>query len=183
MLRYLLITAFLSGASAATLPLMPAPAKLVATGGKLAIDSGFRVASEGYSDARLQAAIGRLVARVERQTGIPLQANNRVTLRVNCQGRSSEYPVLREDEAYHLRVSSVEALLQANTVTGVLRGLETFAQLIVAGPDGFEVPAVQIEDHPRFPWRGLMFDVARHWMPAPVVERNLDAMAAVKLNV
>ena len=183
MLRYLLITAFLSAASAATLPLMPAPAKLVATGGKLAIDSSFRVASEGYSDARLQAAIGRLVARVERQTGIPLQANNRVTLRVICQGRSNEYPVLREDEAYHLRVSSVEALLQANTVTGVLRGLETFAQLIVAGPDGFEVPAVQIEDHPRFPWRGLMFDVARHWMPAPVVERNLDAMAAVKLNV
>jgi hexosaminidase len=45
------------------------------------------------------------------------------------------------------------------------------------------VAAVHIEDHPRFPWRGLMLDSARHWMPLEVVKRNLDAMAAVKLNV
>ena len=44
-------------------------------------------------------------------------------------------------------------------------------------------PAIHIEDRPRFPWRGLMLDVSRHWMPVEVVERNLDAMAAVKLNV
>ena len=42
---------------------------------------------------------------------------------------------------------------------------------------------MHIEDRPRFPWRGLMLDVSRHWMPVEVVERNLDAMAAVKLNV
>ncbi len=47
----------------------------------------------------------------------------------------------------------------------------------------FQAPAVHIEDHPRFPWRGLMMDVSRHWMPVDVVKRNLDAMAAVKLNV
>ena len=40
-----------------------------------------------------------------------------------------------------------------------------------------------IEDHPRFPWRGLHLDVSRHWMPIEVVKRNLDGMAAVKLNV
>ncbi|HKG14230.1 MAG TPA: family 20 glycosylhydrolase, partial [Pyrinomonadaceae bacterium] len=40
-----------------------------------------------------------------------------------------------------------------------------------------------IHDRPRFPWRGLMLDVARHWMPPAVILRNLDAMAAVKLNV
>jgi hexosaminidase len=45
------------------------------------------------------------------------------------------------------------------------------------------VPALHIEDRPRFPWRGLMLDVSRHWMPMSVVLRNLDAMAAVKLNV
>ena len=42
---------------------------------------------------------------------------------------------------------------------------------------------MRVEDRPRFPWRGLMLDVSRHWMPLAVVERNLDAMAAVKLNV
>jgi hexosaminidase len=40
-----------------------------------------------------------------------------------------------------------------------------------------------IQDHPRFPWRGLHLDVCRHWMPIEVVKRNLDGMAAVKLNV
>jgi hexosaminidase len=45
------------------------------------------------------------------------------------------------------------------------------------------IPCVTIEDQPRFAWRGLMMDVSRHFMPVEVVERNLDAMAAVKLNV
>ena len=42
---------------------------------------------------------------------------------------------------------------------------------------------VDIQDHPRFPWRGLHLDVSRHWMPIEVVKRNIDGMAAVKLNV
>ena len=66
---------------------------------------------------------------------------------------------------------------------GALHGLATFAQSIEPGPDGFQVAAVHIEDRPRFPWRGLMLDACRHWMPVEVVKRNLDAMAAVKLNV
>jgi hexosaminidase len=61
--------------------------------------------------------------------------------------------------------------------------METFAEWIDLGPEGFEARAVHIEDAPRFPWRGLMLDVSRHWMPMEVVLRNLDAMAAVKLNV
>jgi hexosaminidase len=75
------------------------------------------------------------------------------------------------------------ARLKAATVAGALHGLETFAQLVGPGAEGFQVPAIHIEDSPRFPWRGLMLDVSRHWMPVEVVERNLDAMAAVKLNV
>ena len=52
-----------------------------------------------------------------------------------------------------------------------------------SGRTGFGVPAVHIDDQPRFAWRGLMMDVSRHWMPIEVVKRNLDGMAAVKLNV
>jgi hexosaminidase len=48
---------------------------------------------------------------------------------------------------------------------------------------GFAVPGVTIHDSPRFPWRGLMIDVSRRWIPTEVIRRNLDAMAAVKLNV
>ncbi len=75
------------------------------------------------------------------------------------------------------------ATLTANTVVGVLRGLATFEQLVEIGPDGFLCPSVEIFDSPRFSWRGLLIDVCRHWQPMEVVKRNLDGMAAVKLNV
>ena len=68
-------------------------------------------------------------------------------------------------------------------MVGVLRGLATFEQLVEIGPHGFVCPAVDIADSPRFPWRGLLIDVCRHWQPMEVIKRNLDGMAAVKLNV
>ncbi|MGA3186616.1 MAG: family 20 glycosylhydrolase [Bryobacteraceae bacterium] len=160
---------------------MPLPSKVVSAAGKLTIDSSFTAAASGYSDARLQSAIKRFVDRVSRQTGIPMsKVGQKATLSIECREGGSEYPTLGEDEAYVLDVSPLGARLKATNVTGVLRGLETFAQRI--GP-GTNVQSVHIEDHPRFPWRGLMLDVSRHWMPVEVVERNLDAMAAVKLNV
>ena len=64
-----------------------------------------------------------------------------------------------------------------------MRGLETFLQLVQTTSDGFAVPAIAIQDQPRFPWRGLMIDVGRHFIPLDVLKRNLDGMAAVKLNV
>jgi hexosaminidase len=74
-------------------------------------------------------------------------------------------------------------VLKAPTVVGVLRGLETFLQLLEGDREGFYLPAVSIQDRPRFPWRGLLIDIGRHFEPMEVIKRNLDAMAAVKLNV
>ena len=106
------------------------------------------------------------------------------TLRVTCSGRSSAaYPALGEDESYTLDITPDGASIKAVTIDGAMHGLETFAQSIQPGPDGFRAPAMHIEDRPRFAWRGLMMDVSRHFMPVETVERNLDAMAAVKLNV
>ena len=64
-----------------------------------------------------------------------------------------------------------------------MRGLQTFLQLVAADAKGFGAAPVHIEDAPRFPWRGLLFDVTSHFIPIPVIKRNLDGMAAVKLNV
>ena len=90
---------------------------------------------------------------------------------------------LGEDESYRLDVTSSGARLNAPTTLGVMRGLQTFLQLEQTTSAGFAVPAVSIEDNPRFPWRGLMIDVGRHFIPLDVLKRNLDGMAAVKLNV
>ena len=191
MLRPLLLT-LLSTAAAAAPSLMPLPVKVETAPGILAVDGSFSVAATGYTDLRLESALNRFAARVSRQTGIPMLAARppeagRATLRVECAGAPSgpgaEGPPLGEDESYQLDVAPDGARLKAATVAGALHGLETFAQLVVPGAEGFHVPAIHIEDRPRFPWRGLMLDVSRHWMPVEVVERNLDAMAAVKLNV
>src|ERR1035437_3168253 len=189
--QLLLLTCVLGAAQtarAAAPLLMPLPVKVETAPGKLAIDGTFGVAATGYSDRRLELALDRFAARVSRQTGIRMLAarpssGDRATLRVECAARGAEYPSPADNEWYQLDVTPTGARLKAATVAAALHGLETFAQLVAPGPEGFQVPAIHIEDRPRFPWRGLMLDVSRHWMPVEVVERNLDAMAAVKLNV
>ena len=105
------------------------------------------------------------------------------TLVVESGGPGKAVPSVDEDESYSLKVTDRQALLKAPTTIGVLRGLETLLQLLDSDRDGYFIPAVQIQDRPRFPWRGLLIDVARHFQPMDVLKRNLDAMAAVKLNV
>jgi hexosaminidase len=191
MFRLVLMLTLLGSAEAAPAaisPVMPLPVKMEGGAGRLAIDGSFTVLATSYSDVRLESAMRRLAQRVSRQTGIPMLGNkpadpSRATLRVECAGRGSDYPSLEEDESYQLDVTPDSAVVKAATTDGALHGMETFAQLISETADGFQVAAVHIEDRPRFPWRGLMLDVSRHWMPVEVVERNLDAMAAVKLNV
>jgi hexosaminidase len=154
---------------------MPLPWKSVPAAGRLLIDSSFAIEVHGFSDPRIESAAQRFTARVSRQTGIPI-VGGKTALFIDSASSGV-------DESYQLDVSPGKAVLSASTVEGALHGLETFAQLIVPGAAGFEVASMHIEDHPRFPWRGLMIDCARHWIPIEVIERNLDAMAAVKLNV
>ena len=165
--------------------LMPVPAGMTIGAGHLTIDAGFRIAASGYKDARLEAAMRRTETRIFRQCGFTTVAPRRTTLTVQVRGAGASYPDLGEDESYTLDVDPDGARLAAPTVTGALRGLETFVQLIEPGLEApaVHIPALHIEDRPRFAWRGLMLDVSRHWMPVEVVKRNLDAMAAVKLNV
>jgi hexosaminidase len=141
--------------------------------------------NSGTKDPRVEAAIGRLTARVFRQAGLSAihLKSAKPALTVECREPAADVPTLGENESYQLDVTGDGARIVARTCIGAMRGMETFAQLISPGPDGYYAAAVHIEDRPRYPWRGLMLDAARHWMPVAVVERNLDGMAAVKLNV
>jgi hexosaminidase len=104
-------------------------------------------------------------------------------LRIYSEHPSQAIQELGEDESYKLEVTAGSAELRASNTLGVMRGLQTFLQLVHVTPQGFAVSAVVIQDKPRFPWRGLMIDSGRHFMPVDVIKRNLDGMAAVKLNV
>src|SRR5262249_41664083 len=168
--------------------LMPVPASIQFTSGRIAITNAFQVAIRNYSDTRLVSAINRMMVRLSGRTGLTLTPpgasnENQATLLMDCSGPGNTIPAVDENETYQLEVTDRQAQLTAPTVVGALRGLETFLQLLSSDRDGFYLPAVKIQDWPRFQWRGLLIDVARHYEPMEVLKRNLDAMAAVKLNV
>lgn len=174
--------------------LMPVPAALQFGSGRLIIDPSFKIAIHGEDDARLRSGMGRMLRRIEERTGMtfPRDAAAQYVLSgdspaasfsIECAGPGSTVPVLGDDESYTLEVTPTRAVLRAPTVIGALRGFETWLQLLQSDAKGWFVPAVSVQDQPRFPWRGLMIDVARHWQPMDVIKRNLDGMALVKLNV
>jgi hexosaminidase len=166
---------------------MPLPAKVEPGDGLLRIDASFRVAFAGYRESRLERAGIRLERQIQRQTGLVIlrasKSAGTPTLEVTTDHESKAVQELGEDESYTLDVTPAGAKLHAANPLGTLRGLQTFLQLIAITPDGFSAPAAHIEDRPRFPWRGLMIDSARHFIPLDVIKRNLDGMEAVKMNV
>jgi hexosaminidase len=168
--------------------LMPMPAKLQPGFGQLILDPSFSVATTGYTDARLGRAVNRFLNQLRIETGmLPLDMHvvrgPAATLVIHTGHASQPVQRLGEDESYVLEITSSGASLRAPNPLGILHGLETFLQLVENVSSGFVVPAVSIDDQPRFPWRGLMIDVSRHFIPIEVLKRNLDGMAAVKINV
>src|SRR5829696_296731 len=168
--------------------LMPVPASVKFHPERLAVDSSFKVATRGHSDARLLGGISRFMRRLEGRTVLTLAPglapdDQAIPLIINCQGPGKNIPGVGENESYRIDITRRQALLTAPTVVGALRGLETLLQLLDADRNGYFLPGVQIDDQPRFPWRGLLIDVSRHFETMEVLKRNLDAMAAVKLNV
>ncbi len=161
------------------------PASVQAGTGQLPITQSFSVAVTGSQDALLDGEVQRFEEQLSRQTGIPFRAKAGATptLQIHAEKGREAVQKLGEDESYELTVADSGAKLTAPTTLGVLRGLQTFLQLVQITPSGFAAPAVTIKDQPRFPWRGLLIDVSRHFIPIEVLKRNLDGMAAVKMNV
>lgn len=173
-----------------TINVMPYPRTLQAENGKLRITSRFAVGLYGAAkDGKLEDASNRFLRRLNRKTLAyfqqervalnepPTQAT--LTIQVKENGALS----IGTDESYQLSIDPTKVSLTANTTIGALRGLETLLQLVNADAEGYYFPAVKISDAPRFQWRGMMVDVARHFLPLDVLKRNLDAMAIVKMNV
>jgi hexosaminidase len=170
------------------LSLMPVPASVQVQTGRLPITGSFSVVTKGYADSRLRGGIARMTSRLSGRTVVTLPIDlatdeSTAALVVQCERAGAATPSLGEDESYKLEITDKQARLVAPTVVGALRGLETFLQLVQNDRDGYYLPAVKVDDRPRFAWRGLMIDIGRHYQPPEVLKRNLDAMAAVKLNV
>src|SRR5581483_8992789 len=168
--------------------LLPMPVKMDWRGEQNTLDASFRLALTGAKDDRLDRALGRFLKRLEKRTGLhfvsPLSSDpSQASLVIHCQAKGLPVQKVGEDESYSLTFTAGTAKLSAKDPLGVLRGLETFLQLVQPLGTGAWIYGANIQDQPRFPWRGLMIDACRHWMPLEVIERNLDGMAEAKLNV
>jgi hexosaminidase len=177
----------MTSAQQLALNLMPLPAAAQAGSGSMRVDSSFTVALSGYSEPRLDRSAERFLRQLARQTALPVALKPlkiaKATLVIQTDHASKEIQEVGEDESYKLEVTVTGAKLTAPTPLGAMHGLQTFLQLVDVSPDGFAAPAVTIQDQPRFPWRGLMIDSARHFIPLDIIRRNLEGMEAVKMNV
>lgn len=190
---YLLLFTYCSVGSLCTYAqkdLMPVPREFQSRDQRLAITATFRVSVTGHPDRRLYAEASRFIRRLSERTGIFLDGQGYVdsqdTARTAALLISVQRPgklALYEDESYHLEVGAGQVRLNAVTDIGVIRGLETLLQLVSADNTGYYFPGLSVSDGPRFGWRGLLLDVALHFMPVDEIKRTLDGMAAVKMNV
>lgn len=169
--------------------LMPVPHHVQVLNGRFSLDRDFNISLSGKPGNRVLSASTRFLRRLSNRTGLFLAEGYVTSSNLKKKGplnihveRTGEVK-LYEDESYELEVSSGGIKIEAATDLGAMHALETLLQLVEPGQNGYSLPWVKIKDSPRFPWRGLMIDVARHFQPVEVIKRNLDGMAAVKLNV
>jgi hexosaminidase len=118
----------------------------------------------------------------------PKSGSSAKTLSLSLADIKSKYNLTSEqsDEYYSLSVSKDggSVLIVASHPHGLFNGVQTFVQLADKGADGkWRVPAVKIEDYPRFRWRGYMLDTVRHFRPKAEVLRYIDLLAMHKMNV
>ena len=180
---------------------MPWPANISVQSGSIPITADFSisVAGAGAKDPRVTLAVNRIWSRLARQTGQfirphLLPTSEGATLSIIVEQRDHKPPQrLGDEERYSLEAANGRIRISADYPLGALRGIETFLQAVqqnvaeagssTSTSPGFSMSNLQIQDAPRFPWRGLSLDVSRHFIPADEIKRTIDGLAAVKLNV
>lgn len=164
--------------------------------GELRLSSKIEFSFEGFSDQRKKFQAKRLELHLTRIAKHKISlidlANNKkqtpdnATLKVIVRDQESDLlvPQLNNDESYQLEINQEGITLNANTVFGAQHGLTTLIQLAANHFDNqLILPHATITDAPRFAWRGLLIDSARHFLSTDTIKRQLNTMASAKLNV
>ena len=153
-----------------TLPaVVPAPASLEQSAGAFGLSETTRI--EGEADA-----VAALSSLIEARTGMRLTADGdgpAVTLRIERGGPAESYALVADEAS--VTITGADA-------AGLFYGVQTLAQLIAHDTDAWTVPAVTIHDTPRFAYRGVMLDVARHFHSVEAVKAYIDHAAGLKFN-
>ena len=170
--------------------LMPLPREVSRGVGELVVGPKFRIEVEAdSSDQMILEAVDRCRQSFEEGTGLSIPVKF-VEPRTGSEAGALLIVVhqpagmrMGVDERYTLRIAASGARLEAETGIGAVRGMATLRQWVRWDGKKLSLPVVEMDDAPRYEWRGLMIDVARHFIPIEVLKRNIDAMELVKLNV
>ncbi|HEU4655826.1 MAG TPA: beta-N-acetylhexosaminidase, partial [Steroidobacteraceae bacterium] len=172
-------------ASAAPPAIIPAPKSMTVQSGQFIVTPGTLVSFPDGSAA--QAAADYFIDEMQRTRGLTLRAEaselakeNVIRFDLAPAGSSGG------EEDYSLNVSPQRIVISAADSRGLFYGAVTLWQLmtsIEAGKGTYAIPAMRIEDSPRFRWRGLMLDSARHFQSPEFIKQFIDWMALHKLNV
>ncbi len=168
--------------------LMPYPYDIKFGKEKFILNNKLKIKFENLKSEKIKQYCKRTLHRISYRTGIVYNydsifitesSNNIIKINYN----TIDSIQLFMNEEYNLKINKNLIELKAKSDIGIIRGLETLLQLLSSDTAGYYFPEVTINDKPRFAWRGLLIDVCRHFIPMDVILRNIDAMAAVKLNV
>jgi len=167
--------------------LMPWPQEINENSASFNIDEQLTIHISGEdAKQRVHNNAVQFLRRLANRTGIFIDAgfpieNKNASININFDAVSKL--TTESDESYSLDIKKSRISINAKTDVGALRGLETLLQLVHFNKSNYYFEGVSVNDSPRFVWRGLMIDAARHFQPVDVIKRNLDAMASVKMNV
>lgn len=165
--------------------IIPEPASLVKKPGQFKIDNQTTV-SIGSSNAKMAKVASYFASMIEATSGhkIQLQKGTEGSIQLEFDD------AITNPEAYKLSVNPDKIILSAGDTKGLFYGVQTLRQLLPESIEGGDVqdgvkwtiPAVEIEDSPRFKYRGMHLDVGRHFFPAEFIKKYIDLIAMHKMN-
>jgi hexosaminidase len=174
---------------------MPYPQSVKLNGGKFFLKEKININFQGMSVKRQKNAINRFNSHLSNQhlankqnsllKAVKLNTVENAKIHVVVTNNNKDYalPKLGTDESYQLNINEKKIEIIASSDFGALHGLETLSQLLANESTLGTLPTLTIVDKPRFKWRGLLIDSVRHFIPISTIKRQLDGMAAAKLNV
>jgi len=166
-----------------TLNLMPFPQKVSISDARFILDKNLKIKITGPFSDRILNAKKYFLKRLSDRTGIFFKTNDKnINKILLLEYKNTSSLDVNMDESYNINIKSSKIKISANSDIGILRGLETLLQLLSVNKY-YYFPGIKINDFPRFPWRGLLIDVSRHFMPVEVIKRNIKGMATVKMNI
>jgi hexosaminidase len=173
-----------AGVHAAEPAIVPRPASIVAHEGAFRVSPATPIVAAPSGDGEAWTAAKILRERLQASRGLSLAVS---------RGAPREGAIVLEreageatpgDESYRLEVTPRRIAIRARSLAGLDHGASTLWQLAGTGATrAFSIASVEVDDAPRFRWRGLLLDSARHYQSPGFILRFIDAMAAQKLNV